>query len=376
MAMAYLNEQRSSVHTFLFAFLLTIGLVTICTVPVLAGTGAFNKTGSMNTARVGHSATLLANGKVLVAGGWNGSELSPTFFASAELYDPVRGKWSFTGSMTVARVGQSAVLLQDGEVLVAGGDGNTPSTAELYNPATGTWTATGSMTTARSTNLVLLPNGEVLAAGGDNKTPSTAELYNPVSGTWTATSSLSSGGFGGSTVLLRNGLVLALTNNSVQLAAELYDPSTGTWSSTAPPMSPGSYLALLPSGEAWNEGTLYDPTTGQWTWVGGAAPCKGCAVVMLANGNVLAAGGVKTVAGNPYPTTVAVKTAKLWDLAVGEQLGCVCLSWQSTGNLTTSSRTAESIVLLSNGQALVSGGYTSTNSGSFVVIATAELYTP
>ncbi len=112
-------------------FLTCIGIAPI---PVLAASsGTFDKTGSMNTARIGHSATLLGNGEVLVAGGWDGSDVSPTFFASAELYDPVRGKWSFTGSMTVARTGQGAVLLHDGRVLVAGGDGKTPSTAELYN---------------------------------------------------------------------------------------------------------------------------------------------------------------------------------------------------------------------------------------------------
>jgi hypothetical protein len=98
---------------------------------------------------------------------------------------------------------------------------------------------------------------------------------------------------------------------------------------------------------------------------------------MLANGTVLAAGGVKTVPGKPYPTTTAVKSAELWDLAVGEQLGCTCLSWQSTGSLTDATASA-SVVLLSNGQALVSGGNanTTTKSNSFVVIATAELYTP
>lgn len=173
----------------------------------------------------------------------------------------------------------------------------------------------------------------------------------------------------------KNGLVLALTKTGINPAAELYNPSTGTWSSTAPPMYPGAYLGLLPSGEVWNQGTLYDPATGHWNLDGGAAPCKGCAVIMLANGNVLAPGGVKKVAGNPYPTTVAVKTAELWDLAVGEQLGRACLSWQSTGNLQTAT-SGGSLVLLSNGQALLSGGETSTSSGKFVVIATAEVYTP
>ena len=372
--MACLNEWPKSLETFMLAGLFTVGLMVNAAVPAVAGTAAFNKTGSMNTARVGHSATLLANGKVLVAGGWNGEDLSPTVYASAELYDPVRGKWSVTGSMTVARAGQSAVLLQNGEVLVTGGDGSTPSTAERYNPATGTWTATGSMTTKRSATLVLLPSGEVLAAGGDNNTPNTAELYNPTTGTWSATGTMTTGGFGAGSVLLQNGLVLAVGSTG-NPSADLYNPSPGAWSATASPPSPSGYVALLPDGEAWSAGAVYDPATAQWTSDGGPSPCKSCSVLMLANGTVLAAGGVKTVQGNPYPTTVAVKTAELWDLAVGEQLGCTCLSWQSTGNLQTATESA-SIVLLSNGQVLLSGGETSTSSGSFVVIATAELYTP
>src|SRR5215472_13596950 len=93
--MAFLKGHRSkNVQHTLFAGLLTIGLAAGTAIPALAGTATFNKTGSMNTARMGHSATLLANGQVLVAGGWNGSDINPTFFASAELYDPVRGKWS------------------------------------------------------------------------------------------------------------------------------------------------------------------------------------------------------------------------------------------------------------------------------------------
>ena len=364
-----------NVFRFLRAGLITVGLVASTACPVLAGAATFNRTGSMNTARMNHSATLLADGRVLVAGGINGA-------ASAELYDPATGKWSFTGSMTVARAGQNAVLLLNGEVLVGGGDGKTPSTAELYNPVTGAWTATGSMTTARSAKLVLLPSGKVLAAGGDVlppggdvNTPNTAELYDPASGTWTATGSMTTGGFGRNAVLLENGLVLA-AGQTGNLAADLYNPSTGTWSATTPPMSPSNYAALLPDGEVWSAGIVYDPASAQWTNDGGPAPCKACAVIMLENGTVLAAGGVKTVPGKPYPTTTAVKTAELWDLAVGEQLGCTCLSWQPTGSLTDATENA-TVVLLSNGQALVSGGGANTaGSRGFVPIATAELYTP
>jgi hypothetical protein len=97
---------------------------------------------------------------------------------------------------------------------------------------------------------------------------------------------------------------------------------------------------------------------------------------MLANGTVLAAGGVKTIPGKPYPTTIAVTSAELWDLAVGKQLGCTCLSWQSTASLTDATENA-TVVLLSNGQALVSGGGANTaGSRGFVPIATTELYTP
>ena len=110
-------------------------------------TGLWTATGSLATAPVGHTATLLPNGQVLVAGG---QTIGGAFLASAELYDPATGLWTATGSMAAARVDHTATLLPNGKVLVAGG----PSTgygdlasAELYNPATGLWTATGTMTT-------------------------------------------------------------------------------------------------------------------------------------------------------------------------------------------------------------------------------------
>ena len=84
----------------------------------MAGSGGFNSTGSMNVARIDHTATLLANGEVLVAGGDNNTD---GYLSSTELYNPSTGKWTLTGSMTVPREGHDAVLLQNGQVLVAGG---------------------------------------------------------------------------------------------------------------------------------------------------------------------------------------------------------------------------------------------------------------
>jgi N-acetylneuraminic acid mutarotase len=171
------------------ARLFAIGLVASTALTALAGSGGFNNTGSMNAARVDHTATLLTNGEVLIAGGNNNTD---GYLASAELYNPATGKWTVTGSMTVARDGHEAVLLQNGQVLVAGGYNPTAccgapplASAELYNPSTGTWTATGSMSTGRiDFTLTLLSNGEVLAAGGfNNGALSNAELYNPATGT-------------------------------------------------------------------------------------------------------------------------------------------------------------------------------------------------
>ena len=109
-------------------------------------------TGSMSTARWLHTATLLPDGKVLVAGGQEAS--SEAAIATAELYDPATGTWNSTGSMNEARWSPTATLLPDGKVLVAGGGlrvAVVTASAELYDPATGTWSYTGSMNEARGT---------------------------------------------------------------------------------------------------------------------------------------------------------------------------------------------------------------------------------
>ena len=104
--------------------------------------------GSLNTARWQHTATLLNNGQVLVAGGFESSDNAS---ASAEFYNPATGTWTATGSLNTARYEHTATLLPNGQVLVAGGQGNSGhlTSAELYSPANGTWTATGSLNTAR-----------------------------------------------------------------------------------------------------------------------------------------------------------------------------------------------------------------------------------
>ena len=132
---------------------------------------SWSYTGSLNTGRVRHTATLLSNGKMLVVGGsiWDGGHYSG--LASAELYDPATGAWSITGSLNVSRSGHTATLLPNGKVLVAG-DGN--NTAEVYDPLTGAWSLTGSLPTSWFVEAAtLLQNGKVLAVGGEYSNPIT-----------------------------------------------------------------------------------------------------------------------------------------------------------------------------------------------------------
>ena len=137
----------------------------------------------MTVARDAHVATLLSSGKVLIAGGQNTVSYG---LASAELYDPVAGTFTATGSLSLARWSCTATLLPNGEALAPGGyfdtNADITASAELYNPASGEFTLTRSMTTARAfPTATLLPSGMVLIAGGTNggadEALASAELY-------------------------------------------------------------------------------------------------------------------------------------------------------------------------------------------------------
>src|SRR5205823_3655444 len=137
-------------------------------------TGTWSSAGTFNFARWFHTATLLPNGKVLIAGGLGPTGVN-TFssFNSAELYDPATGTWSLTGNLNTGRDGHTATLLQSGKVLVAEGS-NCPSlndcvnlkSAEIYDPATGTWSSTGNLNIFSFGPATLLQNGKVLVIGG------------------------------------------------------------------------------------------------------------------------------------------------------------------------------------------------------------------
>lgn len=273
----------------------------------------------MTTGRAAHTATLLANGRVLIAGGFGAGEAS---LASAEVYDPARKRFAAIAPMSVARSGHSAVLLPNGKVLIAGGyNGSYLRSAELYDPRTGRFQAAGNMTTARSGHVaVLLGNGKVLLAGGIGVAWSflnSAELYDPATGTFRPTGGMTVARESHTANLLRDGRVLITGGHrgrrqaiAIYASAEVYDPSAGKFTPTgsmatrrhkhdAVTLADGSVLVLAGADErddrgAYRSAERYDPATGRFAPAGSmhAARYKlNGSSVLLPDGTVLLLGG-------------------------------------------------------------------------------------
>src|SRR5579883_3320773 len=331
---------------------------------------AFVDTAPLSTARDLHTASLLPNGNVLVAGG--------PFLSSTEVYDPQARSWTSKGSMATPRFMHTATLLINGKVLATGGDYyGALASAELFDPATGTWSATGNMQARRESHTAtLLANGKVLVAGGFRGTVrqgiAEAELYDPVAGTWTATASMLSPRFDHTATLLSNGNVLVAGgyNQGSLSSAELYDPATATWT-WALSMTTNRYLhtaTLLPDGkvlvaggagsDTYNSAELYDPVANSWslTQPMGAARFSHTATLLL-SGKVLVAGGFG-------PPTSAIADAELYDPATS--------TWTKTDSLLVP-RYSHSATLLPDGSVLLAGGSTTNAITSAAELFTAEL---
>jgi hypothetical protein len=250
------------------------------------GSHTWSATGPMNDARYDHTATLLPDGRVLVTGG---ADLMDGIdnLATAEIYDPATGKWTRTGSMKQGRAGHTATLLVDGRVLIAGGfgGGTQPvATAEIYDPATGRFTAAGSMTVARMNQAAApLPGGKVLITGGvdDNSNVlSTAEVYDPATGTFTSTGSMTTERtwhtattLGDGRLLIAGGTGGSATGPEPLASAEIYDPANGRftatgsmttrrWDQTATLLTTGQ--VIVAGGEGTNSLEVYWPDTGKF----------------------------------------------------------------------------------------------------------------
>lgn len=331
-------------------------------------TGTNTTIASMSTPRAQHTATVLANGKVLVTGGQGGSGATN----STEVYDYANGAWTTTGSLGTVTASQTATLLRDGRVLMV------VSSVYLYDSVTGAWTQTNNMHSLRSSghSATLLPSGHVLVAGGNygGAYLASVELFDPISGTWTSTASMNTPRWTHTATLLPNGKVLVAGggNGGVPPTAlatsEIYNPVTGTWVPTGPLnfarrnhaavlLSNGKVLivgGLNPSSVRLSSAELYDPATGSWTLTGSLHDARNAfTATLLPNGKVLVAGG---------RNSGQISSAELYDPTTG--------TWAFTGAMTTN-RESHTATLLPNGKVLVTGG---DSPGGYQ--ATTELYDP
>jgi hypothetical protein len=297
--------------------------------------------GYLKASRSGHTATLLRDGTVLIAGGERDSgDVATT--ATAEIYDPVTQNFTVTGNMGTPRYLHTATLLQDGTVLIAGGkyflgDGVVfapISTAEIYDPAAGSFTSTtNQMSTARVNHTAtLLPNGNVLIAGGlgESGVTDTAEIYDPAADSFTSTTNQMSTARANHTATL-------LPNGKVLITGGYFDTESGTT----------------------NTAEIYDPATNSFTTIAGTMSTAraGHTAKLLQEGKVLIAGG--------FVASGTTNTAEIYD-PVG-------LDFTTTGSMGTD-RHLHTATLLNDGRVLITGGETAGVDS--IVLNSAELFDP
>ena len=365
--------------------------------------GSFSPTGTMTTSDNG-TATLLLDGRVLIVG---------NAATSPEIYDPKTGKFTTTGPAAVNVNMAPATRLADGRVLFAGGsDGTkTVATAQIYDPTTGKFAATGSLNTSRMGHTAtLLADGRVLIAGGSTidgtgmvqaeamayhpgaagpgSGPVTmtgpamlasAEIYDPKTGKFSVTNSMTTGREAASATLLTDGRVLIVGGGNEGSAAvgsaEIYDPKTGKFGRTGALLTAGYGFSstLLTDGRvlisAGNDGNgpihsleIYDPKTGRFSAAGSVGPSFGYySTALLVDGRVLISGGFDIAAGK---TAGYLASCALYDPATGKLT--------PTGSMATG-RLAHSATTLLDGRVLVAGGVGGGDPGN---LASAELYQP
>jgi Kelch motif/Galactose oxidase, central domain len=300
------------------------------------GTDTFSPTGSLVSPRGQHTATLIADGRVLIVGGFVGS----SSLATAEIYDPGTGTFAATGSMSAGRGFHEATLLADGRVLVTGGDhelGRPVATAEIYDPGTGRFGPTGEMAVARTLHTAtLLSDGRVLIAGGGSEADGicfrSAEIYDPGTGAFSATGTMTTNRCGHDASLISDGRVLLTggaknwSGSAGQASAELFDPATGSFSLT---------------------GSLVDAPADQTG-------------TRLEDGRVLIAGGAEDLLHS-------LSSAELYDPVTGV--------FSLTGSMATP-RMFHTATRLADGRVLITGGDSRSWTLSGPFLSSAEIYAP
>ncbi len=353
--------------------------------------------GELSIEHMNQSATLLTDGRVLVAGGQNLIVPAGTdgIIGTGELYDAVADSWSMVSDpqsdppmsemlpMFLPRTHHTATLLPGGQVLMAGGEDQDTkfSNCELYVPVPGGWTGAKTISSkSYSPTATALRDGRMLVVGGIVPPASFlkyADLYDPITGNWTPAQDMNQPRVLHTATLLTNGKVLVAggqtTNNVYLRTAELYDPDTNSWTPTGSMLYKRAYhtATLLPGGQVMVTGgidpngsvmdsvEIYDPNSGTWSETDPLVYKRSNhTATLLLNGDVLVVGGL----GNGS----YLATAEIYQAATH--------LWVETYNLGAP-RAFHTATLLSNGAVLIAGGYNSV-AGGIVAFVGCQLYTP
>lgn len=273
---------------------------------------SFVRVGDMQTVRVSHTAVLLPDGRVLIAGGWGPNGI----IAAAELFEPATLTFSPNRSMLTARASHTATLLQDGRVLIVGGrdeSQNPLATVEVYDLKTGVFTSVGSMRIPRTNHVAtLLPDGRVLITGGQSRrrgpTLTSAEIFDTVTGKFSLTGEMTLPRYKHAAVLMLDGRVLVIGGSDARdsrgkyASAEVFDPSKDVFSHIADMQEerfklPGA-VVVLQTGEVLVGGDadhveIYDPVSNAFQVAEGSIDTSRmfATATLLSTGRVLIAGG-------------------------------------------------------------------------------------
>ncbi len=347
--------------------------------------------GRFSQARISVASTVLKDGRVLLAGGYD--PVAQQDVATVDIYDPRTNTWAAGPPLREPRRVASAVTLADGRVLVIGGEEQADQRkTEIFDPTAGTWTpAANTIAEHAGISSFVLDDGRVLFLGAGNYSSQWpgGEIFDPATGTWKLTADPHEvGGAGQAVVRLRDGRFLVVGNKSVwadpisydEPRAEIYDVASDTWTVVARPAysGEGSGAALLPDGRVLVAGgrpggaagvmidatahrgsEIFDPATGTWSPTGDLLRPRssGSEFVTLPDGRIAGVGGSSATIVGPFGQRrfgeISYEaTAEVYDVASG--------SWQPLPSMTQAHAGAIT-KMLADGSMLVAGGVTGPN---------------